>query len=148
MGFIYIKGHGIPENVISELRDEGLNFFRTDEAKKADVKITEKHRGWLGYGGAKMKDDAKADLKESFLWGYQSKDGILLNNHPLRGPNIWPSFQPNLEKKAVEYFNFADNLARNLMRGFALGLGLEKNFFLKNSENPLSRASLVYYPNQ
>ena len=56
LGFIYIKGHGIPENVISELRDEGLNFFRTDEAKKADVKITEKHRGWLGYGGAKMKD--------------------------------------------------------------------------------------------
>ena len=148
LGFIYIKGHGIPENVISELRDEGLNFFRTDEAKKADVKITEKHRGWLGYGGAKMKDDAKADLKESFLWGYQSKDGISLNNHPLRGPNIWPSFQPKLEKKAVEYFNFADNLARNLMQGFALGLGLEKNFFLKTSENPLSRASLVYYPNQ
>ena len=90
LGFIYIKGHGIPENVISELRDEGLNFFRTDEVKKADVKITEKHRGWLGYGGAKMKDDAKADLKESFLWGYQSKDRISLDNHPLRGPNIWP----------------------------------------------------------
>ena len=60
-------------------RKLGLKVFRTDEEKKADVKITEKHRGWLGYGGAKMKDDAKADLKESFLWGYQSKDGISLN---------------------------------------------------------------------
>jgi isopenicillin N synthase-like dioxygenase len=148
LGFIYIKGHGIPKDVISSLREEGLTFFRNNEKNKEEVKITEKHRGWLGYGGAKMEDNAKADLKESFLWGYQDKDGTSLNNHPLRGNNVWPSFQPNLEKTSMKYFNYADKLARNLMRGFALGLDLEKNFFLKTCKNPLSRASLVYYPNQ
>ena len=148
LGFIYIKGHGIPENVIKSLRDEGLQFFRSNETKKFEVKISEKHRGWLGYGGAKMQDKAKSDLKESFLWGCEYEKEHLIDNHPLRGINIWPEFQPNLETAAMKYFNYADKLARNLMRGFALGLDLESNFFLKTCDNPLSRASLVYYPNQ
>ena len=148
LGFIYIKGHGIPKEVIESLRSEGLAFFRNNENKKSEVKITEKHRGWLGYGGAKMKDNAKADLKESFLWGCQDKNGFSLENHPLRGSNVWPKFQPALEQYAMSYFNHADKLARNLLRGFALGLKLDQEFFLKTCKNPLSRASLVYYPNQ
>ena len=148
LGFIYIKGHGIPKEVIELLRNEGLAFFRNNKSKKSEVKITEKHRGWLGYGGAKMKDNAKADLKESFLWGCQDKNGLSLENHPLRGSNVWPKFQPALEQYAMSYFNHADKLARNLLRGFALGLKLDQEFFLKTCKNPLSRASLVYYPNQ
>ena len=148
LGFIYIKGHGIPKEVIESLRNEGLAFFRNSKSKKSEVKITEKHRGWLGYGGAKMKDNAKADLKESFLWGCQDKNGFSLENHPLRGSNVWPNFQPALEQYAMSYFNHADKLARNLLRGFALGLKLDQEFFLKTCKNPLSRASLVYYPNQ
>ena len=148
LGFIYIKGHGIPKEVIELLRNEGLAFFRNNKSKKSEVKITEKHRGWLGYGGAKMKDNAKAHLKESFLWGCQDKNGFSLENHPLRGSNVWPKFQPTLEQYAMSYFNHADKLARNLLRGFALGLKLDQEFFLKTCKNPLSRASLVYYPNQ
>ncbi len=34
------------------------------------------------------------------------------------------------------------------MRGFAIGLGLAENYFLKTSDAPLSRASFVYYPPQ
>ena len=85
----------------------------------------------MGYGGAKMKDNAKADLKESFLWGCQDKNGLSLENHPLRGSNVWPNFQPALEQYAMSYFNHADKLARNLLRGFALGLKLDQEFFLK-----------------
>ena len=101
LGFIYIKGHGIPENVIKSLRDEGLQFFRSNETKKIEVKISEKHRGWLGYGGAKMQDKAKSDLKESFLWGCEYEKEHLIDNHPLRGINIWPEFQPNLKTAAI-----------------------------------------------
>ena len=45
--------------------------------------ISERHRGWLGFGGAKMKDDAKPDLKESFIWGYEYQDGEI-DDHPIR----------------------------------------------------------------
>ena len=101
---------------------------------------------WIGYGGAKMYDTAKADLKESFVWGYQDGAGNTPDDHPLRGPNQWPDFDPGMERHAMEYFHQAHNVAHHLMRGFAIGLDLDENFFLRTTDHPLSRASYVYYP--
>ena len=148
LGFIYIKNHGIPQTVINSVRKDGFRFFKSHEKKKMEVRISDKHRGWLGYGGAKMGDNAKTDLKESFVWGYQNKDGVSNTDHPLRGANLWPSFLPSLQTSAMDFFEKGDQLARFLLKGFALGLELKENFFIKNSSMPLSRASLVYYPNQ
>lgn len=148
LGFIYIKGHGIPQNVITSLRSDALHFFRSDEKKKNSVRVSKKHRGWLGYGGAKMKDNAKSDLKESFIWGHQDASGHTAEDHPLRGPNLWPSFLPSLQINAMKYFYLADKLAQDLLKGFALALDLSEDFFIRTCSKPLSRASLVYYPNQ
>lgn len=148
VGFIYICNHGIAESVIEEARAEALAFFRADEALKQDVRVSAAHRGWLGQGGAKMQDDAKPDLKESFLWGYESPDGLVLDDHPLRGANRWPDFQPALRAKAMAYFQAAHEVAETLLRGFALGLGKPADLFLRSSARPMSRASFVYYPPQ
>ncbi|MAC02358.1 hypothetical protein N9C56_09990 [Paracoccaceae bacterium] len=148
LGFIYIKGHGIPEAVIKSARANALEFFALPEATKSAVKVSEKHRGWLGQGGAKMKDGAKADLKESFIWGHQDADGKTLEDHPLRGANQWPDHLPAMQAQAMAYFNHAHDVAHHLMRGFALGLDLEPDFFLKSASRPMSRASYVYYPAQ
>lgn len=148
LGFIYIKGHGIPESVIESARESAMQFFRSPESFKASVKISAQHRGWLGRGGAKMQDDAKADFKESFIWGYQDENGETPHDHPLRGSNQWPEFAPDLQAHAMAFFEQAHNVARHLMRGFALGLNLEENYFLRSCDQPLSRASFVYYPAQ
>ena len=91
-------------------------------------------------------DTAKADLKESFVWGYQDGAGNTPDDHPLRGPNQWPDFDPGMERHAMEYFHQAHNVAHHLMRGFAIGLDLDENFFLRTTDHPLSRASYVYPP--
>ena len=148
LGFIYIKGHGIPEEVIDSARAGAYEFFGQTESAKADVKVTAKHRGWLGQGGAKMKDGAKADLKESFIWGHEDDDDQALMDHDLRGTNIWPAELPHMSQQAMSYFQHAHKVAHYLMRGFALGLDLEEDFFLKTASRPLSRASFVYYPAQ
>jgi len=148
LGFIYIKGHGIPEAQIDAARQAAFAFFRAEEARKASVKVSPRHRGWLAAGGAKMQDDAKVDLKESFIWGYQDDTGELPDDHELRGPNQWPDFVPDLEAKAMAYFDHAHRVAHLLMRGFALGLDLPEDFFLRSADKPLSRASFVYYPPQ
>ncbi len=148
LGFIYIKGHGIPDNVIDAARRAAMDFFHGSEGQKSIVKVSDKHRGWLGHGGAKMQDDALADLKESFIWGYEDTDGLTPEDHSLRGPNQWPDFVPGMQNKAMEYFHHAHAVAHHLMRGFALGLDLPEEFFLKSSSKPLSRASMVFYPDQ
>ena len=147
LGFIYIKGHGIPEEVIDSARAGAYEFFGQTESVKAAVKVTAKHRGWLGQGGAKMKDGAKADLKESFIWGHEDDDWALMD-HDLRGENIWPAELPHMSQDAMSYFQHAHKVAHHLMRGFALGLDLDEDFFLKTASRPLSRASYVYYPAQ
>ena len=75
VGFIYVANHGIAAEDLAAARQTALDFFRRDEAEKAEVKVTTKHRGWLATGGAKMQDDAKPDLKESYIWGYQDDAG-------------------------------------------------------------------------
>lgn len=148
LGFIYVRGHGIPEPAIERARAAAYDFFHADAAVKESVRISQNHRGWLARGGAKMQDDAKADLKESFLWGFQDENGVTPEDHPLRGQNRWPAAQPALEAAAMDYFHHAHAVAHLLMRGFALGLDLPEDFFLRSADRPLSRCSFVYYPPQ
>ncbi len=148
LGFIYVKAHGISDRLIADARRAAFAFFRQSDDKKSDVLISPQHRGWLKPGAAKMGDNAKADLKESFIWGHQGADGPTLNDHPLRGPNQWPASVPLMEQAAMAYFESAHDVAYLLMRGFARGLNLEDNFFLRTCTHPLSRASFVYYPPQ
>ncbi len=148
LGFIYIKGHGIADTLIDQARSSAFDFFRAEPQQKSAVTVSAKHRGWLGRGGAKMQDDAKADLKESFIWGYEDQTGSLPDDHDLRGTNLWPDFLPEMRAHSMAYFEEAHQVAHHLMRGFALGLDLPENFFLQTASRPLSRASYVYYPAQ
>lgn len=148
LGFIYVKGHGIPANAIDAARDAAYQFFHAANTDKASITVSAGHRGWLQQGAAKMQDDAKADLKESFIWGYQDVDGNTPADHELRGPNQWPAFVPGLEPAAMDYFRYAHEVAFQLLRGCAISLGLAENFFVQRCAQPLSRASFVYYPSQ
>lgn len=148
LGFIYVKGHGISATSIDQARDAAFRFFRSTDAKKSTVQVSRQHRGWLKPGSAKMHDGAKADLKESYIWGHQALDGSTHQDHPLRGPNQWPEFVSDLQPAAMNYFEQVHRVAFELMRGFAVGLDLDEDFFLKNCDRPLSRASFVYYPAQ
>ncbi len=148
LGFIYVTGHGIPDDMIRSARETAYTFFQADHADKEEVRVSGAHRGWLGRGGAKMQDDAKADLKESFIWGWQDAGGQTPDDHPLRGANRWPAFLPAMETASMAYFTAAHDVAHHLMRGFAIGLDLAPDFFLRTADRPLSRASYVYYPAQ
>lgn len=147
LGFIYITGHGIADATIEAAREAAYAFFRSELAQKESVRVSGAHRGWLGRGGSRMQDDAKPDLKESFIWGWQDRSGTLPDDHSLRGLNRWPD-HADLQTTAMDYFHAAHDVAHHLMRGFALGLDLPQDFFLRTADRPLSRASFVYYPAQ
>lgn len=148
IGFIYIANHGLDEGLIADARRAALEFFRLSDEQKRQVAVSGKHRGYLGRGGARMQTGAKADLKESFIFGYEDADGQTPEDHPLRGANRWPSAMPGLQALAMAYFHAAHDVALHLMRGFAIGLGKDADAFLKTTALPMSRASFVYYPPQ
>lgn len=148
IGFIYVSNHGIAEDLIRATREEALAFFRLPEDVKREVAVSDKHRGFLGRGGARMQAGARPDLKESFIFGYENEGGVTPEDHPLRGPNRWPSDLPTLRHRARDFFDAAHGVTHHLMRGFALGLDQPEDMFLKTTAAPLSRASFVYYPAQ
>ena len=146
VGFLYIRNHGIDPELIAEAHRMGLAFFRQDDEFKRAVSISKDHRGYLRPGASKMDDDAIADLKESFVWGHDFP--LSQRNRPLQGVNQWPASMPGLRPVLERYLAAASDVARHVLRGCALGLGLPADTFLQSTSRPLSRASLTYYPPQ
>ncbi len=147
-GFLYVRNHGLDADALGDARAEALAFFRAPAETKDAVRVSGAHRGWLAAGGATMDKRVRPDLKESFIWGYEDAEGDTPRDHPLRGANRWPQDRPAFRAAATRWFEGAHALAAHLMRGFALGLDLPEDFFLRSCERPLSRASFVYYPPQ
>jgi len=150
VGFIYVKNHGIDEAVFERARTAAFEFFRRPAAEKATIAVNRHHRGYIRVGDAKMTEDAKADLKESFLWGLEmdeETDASVKGNRFL-APNRWPDFMPELRNAVYPFYAGAQSCAIDLLRGFALGSGLPEDSFVKAVDLPISRASITYYPPQ
>ncbi len=148
VGFLYVTNHGVDPALLDQARAQALAFFRQPSEHKLSLGISDRHRGFLCMGGARMHDDVLPDLKESFIWGIEDAGGHTREDHPLRGGNRWPAGRPGFRAAALRFFAEADAVARHLMHGFALGLGLGRDFFLRTCALPMSRAAFVYYPPQ
>ena len=163
VGFLYVRNHGVDAVLVERARRAGLEFFRLPEEAKRAAATNRFHHGYLEPGSTKMYDDAKLDLKESFNWGIEldteggrtsaedSGEGSGAGAepaNPLLGPNEWPPAMPELRTSVHPWFEAASACAEDLLRGFALGAGLEAEHFIRHRDRPVSRGSLQYYPPQ
>ena len=163
VGFLYVRNHGVDDAVVERARRVGVEFFRLAEEDKLEAGTNRFHHGYLKPGSTKMYDDAKLDLKESFNWGIELDGDCGDDVHgapgagaetgaepanPLVGPNVWPAAMPELRASVYPYFEAASACAEDLLRGFALGAGLDAEHFVRRRDRPVSRGSLQYYPPQ
>ena len=162
-GFLYVRNHGVDAALVERARRAAIEFFRLPEEAKREAGTNRFHHGYLKPGSTKMYDDARLDLKESFNWGIELHDGLRDRLHddsgvpteagaepenPLLGPNVWPAAMPELKASVYPYFEAASACAEDLLRGFALGAGLDAEHFIRLRDRPVSRGSLQYYPPQ
>ncbi len=150
VGFLYVNNHGIEQTLIEQTYQAGLAFFRQPFEKKNQLAVNHSHRGFLSVGGAKMYDTAKPDLKESFVWGYPASTQQITAQPDNRflGSNQWPASISQMPSSCMDYFDQVHGLAHQLLRAFALGMGVSEQTFLQGREQPISRGSYVYYPSQ
>lgn len=150
IGFFYVRNHGLPPELIARAFAVAEDFFRRPLEQKQQVRISELHRGFLRVGEAKMYDGARADLKESFVWGLDvgEEDPDFRAGRPLIGPNRWPDFLPEMRPVLVDYFEACNRLGWSLFKAFAAGLGVAPETFLQSIAKPVTRASIIYYPPQ
>ena len=163
VGFLYVRNHGVDAGLVERARRTALEFFRLPEEAKREAGTNRFHHGYLKPGSTKMYDDARLDLKESFNWGIEldaesggdpngepgrERDADATPANPLLGPNVWPAAMPELKAGVYPYFEAASACAEDLLRGFALGAGLDADHFIRLRDRPVSRGSLQYYPPQ
>jgi isopenicillin N synthase-like dioxygenase len=150
VGFFYVRNHGVPQPLVDRAFALSRRFFALPAENKQRVRINAIHRGFLAIGGARMYETARVDLKESFIWGPElgRDDPDVAAGKPLMGPNQWPAELPELGPALTDYADAVMACARSLLRGFAVSLGLDADFFRGRFAKPLARCSLIYYPPQ
>ena len=150
IGFFYIRNHGVPESVIKQSYSAAKDFFNLPKVVKNNVKINSNHHGYLCFGEAKMEQAESVDLKESFVWGLDLPDehpSVTMEN-PFLGRNQWPVEIPEFKKSVYPFFEAGLQCGLEMMRAFALGMGLPEDSFLKATDEPIARSSIIHYPPQ
>ena len=124
-GFFYIKGHGIPADLLERLNREALTFFAKDEATKMQIAMAHGGLAWRGYfpKGAELTS-GKKDRKEGLYFGSElaGKDLARYKDYPLHGKNQFPPGQPQFKKDILAYMTRMQHLAASIMELVAMAL--------------------------
>ena len=67
---------------------------------------------------------------------------------PHFAPNVWPPALPEMQRLWEEYFLTMAEVSRQLMRIFAVGLGLDIDFFDDKIDKHISMFRVLNYPDQ
>ena len=149
-GFFYVRNHGVPAEVCDRARSAAASFFALPESEKEQVKVNELHRGYVGFGQAKLSETARSDLKESFVWGLElaADDPDVAAGKALMGPNQWPASPPEFAAAMTGFYDALSTCARMLLRPLAVGIGLPEDWFVQRFTKPLARGAVLRYPPQ
>ena len=166
IGFFTIAGHGVPDDVVRDLREAAHAFFALppEEKRGAAHPVAGTPRGYHELAGealARANDDSPAgavqptappDLKEFFHVGPVDVAGDPYFTGE-RGrqfflPNLWPARPAHFRDAATTYYRTMDGLVVFLMRLAALALGLEERFFDDKVARSIGTMRFNYYPRQ
>lgn len=123
-GFFYVKGHGISETLLKEVKNLTRKFFELPYEEKTKIKMTADngYRGYQRIGENITK--GVPDIHEAIDCYKEVKPGMYGDlGKPMEGCNQWPTNPPNFKLLMEEYISLCTELSKNIMRGIALALG-------------------------
>ncbi|MEO5736968.1 MAG: 2-oxoglutarate and iron-dependent oxygenase domain-containing protein [Variovorax sp.] len=157
IGFLVITNHGISPELIARVSALSRRFFELPlaEKRKVDRPREDAVRGYSAVGeeglSYSLEEEAPGDLKESFSTGPSNVPDDEYHRGPAAGPhfepNRWPDI-PGFREACEAYFEAMSDLARSLMRIFALGLELPEYFFDDKINEHISMFRVLSYPPQ
>ncbi|VVB04224.1 unnamed protein product [Arabis nemorensis] len=124
VGFFYVIGHGISEDLIKNVKEVTHQFFQLPYEEKLKIKITAA-AGYRGYQRIGVNfTSGKQDLHEAidcyreFNHGMYGETGKVLE-----GPNQWPKNPQDYKELMDEYIKLCTDLSKKILRGISLALG-------------------------
>ena len=146
VGFVAVKNHGIPDDLIADLYKYVQQFFSLplDAKKKYEVPGLAGQRGYTSFGKEHAKGSDAPDLKEFFQYGQ-----IVEDNDPVKS-----EYPDNVKVNEVAAFNVTfeksyrafEKSGKALLRAIAIYLGLDENYFDAHIHNGNSILRAIHYP--
>jgi isopenicillin N synthase-like dioxygenase len=158
IGFLTVTGHRIPPALTDSVVRVARGFFALPPEQKlacrgpADTQL----RGYTPFMAHRLARsrgvEAPPDLREAYSLGRPS----ILPGHPVADPdaaafyrpNVWPDRPADFRAIYTEYYALVDQLACDLMRVFALALGLDESYFDDKIDDHFAALNTFFYPAQ
>lgn len=146
VGFVAVKNHGLPDDLIASLYQLSKTFFNLSYEQKTKFEIAglAGQRGYTSFGKEQAKGYDQPDLKEFFQYGQNVIDGDYIRQE----------YPDNVKVEAVAGFDTTFKNAYkqfeisggHLLRAIALYLGLEESYFEDHTHNGNSILRAIHYP--
>jgi isopenicillin N synthase-like dioxygenase len=149
-GFFCITGHGIDAALAGRLDRLARHFFARPDADKAQISMDKgglAWRGWFPLGGELTA--GTPDRKEGVYFGAELPldDPRVRARRPLHGPNLFPDDPADLRDVVLAWLDAMTGLGHVLVRGLALGLGLDAEWFDRHlTADPTILFRIFRYP--
>jgi isopenicillin N synthase-like dioxygenase len=149
-GFFYATGHGVAAQTIAQLDAASRQFFALPEARKREIAMARGGRAWRGWfplGGELTS--GKPDRKEGLYFGEElpASDPRVAAGLPLHGANLFPEDVPELKPAVLAFVAEAERAAHAIMKGIALSLGLDGEYFRRTyTARPTMLFRVFRYP--
>lgn len=146
VGFVAVKNHGIPDDLIADLYKYVQQLFALprEEKEKYERKELAGQRGYTSFGREHAKGFDAPDLKEFFQFGQTVEDNDSIKNEYPDNITVTevPEFTPTLFNA---YRNF-EKSGKALLQAIALYLGLDEHYFDEWVHNGNSILRAIHYP--
>ena len=146
VGFVAVKNHGIPDDLIADLYKYVQQFFSlpTETKLSYEKKELAGQRGYTSFGREHAKGFDAPDLKEFFQFGQHVEDNDPIKSEYPENVTVAevPAFTPTLQNA---YRNF-EKSGKALLQAIALYLGLDEHYFDKWVHNGNSILRAIHYP--
>jgi isopenicillin N synthase-like dioxygenase len=145
VGFVAVKNHGVPDNLIADLYQYVQEFFSLPLEKKKAYEIAglAGQRGYTSFGKEHAKGSDAPDLKEFFQYGQVPRDNYKEEEYP---DNVKVSQVADFNKTFDDAYRGFEKSGTALLQAIALYLGLDEHYFDGYVHNGNSILRAIHYP--
>jgi isopenicillin N synthase-like dioxygenase len=148
VGFFYISGSGIDEQLFDRLLAVAKEFFAlpVEEKMRSYIGLSRCHRGYVPVGEEGV-ESGTPDLKEAFdtALDLPADDPDYVAGNPMLGPNTWPNVS-GFPDAVTAYYHAVLEVGHRLLWAFAVALGEDPDVFSRHATKTPSQLRLVHYP--
>jgi isopenicillin N synthase-like dioxygenase len=139
-GFFTVVGHGVPKDLVDRMYETTSGFFTAPE----DVKDRSANRG-AGVSGLRRLGGPYEAFAAHVTGDLSDEERAALGDYPAtwKAANIWPD--KRFKSVWDEYIAAMTDLSADIMRLFALALGLPESFFDEKFDHHVSLIVANYY---